>query len=61
MADTAELVERIVTIRTAMKIEIDQIVFIKTSVVCPVVIVGKGRANRIRRQNALRSVGFSQD
>jgi hypothetical protein len=32
MAETAELVERTVTIRTAMKIEIDQIVFIKTSV-----------------------------
>jgi hypothetical protein len=32
MAETAELVKRTVTIRTAMKIEIDQIVFIKTSV-----------------------------
>jgi len=32
MAETAELVERTVTIRTAMKIEIDQILFIKTSV-----------------------------
>jgi hypothetical protein len=63
MADTAELVERTVTIRTATKIEIDQIVFIKASMDSPVLweIVGKGRAKRLPHAQKPLRLGFSKD